>query len=462
MLSVFRHFVPIPTLLLAVVEGALLTAALYFMLPAHEIYGLTNPVWLQFSIALSLSAVIAMTAVGLYSADAFFDRRVALVRVPVALVLMAPITFLATALLEVSTQAPEELGSMWRLKAAVAWLICLLVTRAAFSRLSDLDIFKRRSLVLGTGKQALNIREIAKDRARAHFVPVGFLNVGCNPNLVGGADCDLKLGGLHQMAHALKAQEIVIATDDRRGLPVEELLQCKLSDIAIVDYLTFCERETGRVDLDALRPSWFLFSHGFRVGVVPRFIKRTSDLVISGAVLIFVLPLLILTACAIKCESRGPIFYRQERVGWRGRKFVLFKFRSMRIDAESNGAPQWAQANDPRMTHVGAFIRMVRIDELPQLLNVIRGDMSFVGPRPERPYFVDLLAQEIRFYGERHAIRPGITGWAQINYRYGASIEDARQKLSYDLYYLKNRSLFLDLVILTQTLRVVLWRDAVR
>jgi exopolysaccharide biosynthesis polyprenyl glycosylphosphotransferase len=192
------------------------------------------------------------------------------------------------------------------------------------------------------------------------------------------------------------------------------------------------------------------------------FIKRGLDLITSCVMLAVFLPVLVITALAIKLEGRGPVFYRQERVGQHGRPFFLLKFRSMQTDAEKGGTPMWAQPNDIRVTRVGAFIRTVRIDELPQLLNVLRGDMSLVGPRPERPFFVQHLAQDVPFYCERHVVRPGITGWAQINYPYGASIEDARQKLSYDLYYLKKRSLFLDLAILIQTVRVILWPEGVR
>jgi sugar transferase (PEP-CTERM system associated) len=260
----------------------------------------------------------------------------------------------------------------------------------------------------------------------------------------------------------LRAQEIVLATDDRRGLPVHQLLECKLAGIRIVDYLDFCERETGRVDLDALRPSWFIFSDGFRTGPVTDFTKRSFDCAVSVVMLILVLPILLLTALAIKLESVGPILYRQERVGLHGRQFILLKFRSMRVDAERDGMPQWARKRDPRVTRVGAWIRLLRIDELPQLVNVLKGDMSFVGPRPERPLFVEQIAREVPFYLERHSVKPGVTGWAQINYPYGASIEDARQKLSYDLYYLKNRGVFLDLVVLTQTVRVILWPTGAR
>ena len=216
------------------------------------------------------------------------------------------------------------------------------------------------------------------------------------------------------------------------------------------------------MDLDSLRPSWLIFSDGFRVGLVHSFFKRVFDVLASVVLLVFGLPLIIVAAIAIRLESKGPIFYRQERLGLGGQPFLLLKFRSMKVDAESSGVPQWAEQNDSRITRIGNFIRQTRIDEIPQILNVLRGDMSFVGPRPERSYFVEQLTQKIPYYFERHRVKPGITGWAQLNYSYGASIEDAKEKLKYDLYYIKNCSVFLDLIILMQTARVIVWPNGVR
>jgi exopolysaccharide biosynthesis polyprenyl glycosylphosphotransferase len=216
------------------------------------------------------------------------------------------------------------------------------------------------------------------------------------------------------------------------------------------------------VDLTALQPSWLIFSDGFRGCGPTKIGKRCFDVAISLALLLFTVPLLLLTWVLIVVESSGPALYRQERVGLDGRCFVLLKFRSMRVDAENDGKPRWALTNDPRVTRVGAIIRKLRIDELPQLVNVLRGDMSFVGPRPERPEFVGHFTRQIPFYAERHCVRPGITGWAQINQPYGASLEDARSKLSYDLYYVKNHGLFLDILIVLQTVRVILWADGAR
>lgn len=243
---------------------------------------------------------------------------------------------------------------------------------------------------------------------------------------------------------------------------MSELLRCRALGIRVLDYLDFIERETKTVDLAALRPSWLIFCDGFRGSGLAKACKRSLDILLSVALLLVTLPLMLLTCLLIMLDSPGPVLYRQERVGLGGRPFVLLKFRSMRGDAEQDGAPLWALTEDPRVTRVGWFIRKLRIDELPQLVNVLRGDMSFVGPRPERPPFVADFNTKIPFYAERHCVKPGITGWAQINFPYGASVEDARDKLSYDLYYVKNHGLFLDLVIVLQTIRVVLWADGAR
>ena len=267
---------------------------------------------------------------------------------------------------------------------------------------------------------------------------------------------------LARYAREVGAREIVVATDERRGMPVLQLLHCKIAGINVVDYLTFFERETRKVELEALQPSWLIFSDGFRQGVLIDAAKRAFDLTVSLALIVFTLPVILIAALAIWLEDGAPVLYRQERVGRDGQAFTLMKFRSMRVDAEAQGAPQWARNEDPRATRVGLILRKFRIDELPQLINVLAGDMSFVGPRPERPFFVEELAAAIPFYRERHSVKPGITGWAQVNYPYGASLEDARHKLAYDLYYVKNRTLFLDFLILVQTVRVILFHEGAR
>ena len=252
--------------------------------------------------------------------------------------------------------------------------------------------------------------------------------------------------------------EIVVALSERRGgsMPMRELLDCKLNGIQVIDIATHFERFLGQIRLDAVSAGWLIFGSGFNQGIIRSSIKWIFDMTAAIFLLLMASPVMIITALLIYIESGGPIFYRQERVGRNGKTFDVIKFRSMRNDAEKDGTPQWASAGDFRITRVGKFIRKMRIDELPQLFCILKGDMSLVGPRPERPYFVDRLALEIPYYSVRHSIKPGLTGWAQVRYHYGASTEDAQQKLQYDLYYVKNHSWFLDIVILFETIGVVL------
>jgi sugar transferase (PEP-CTERM system associated) len=266
-----------------------------------------------------------------------------------------------------------------------------------------------------------------------------------------------QMGSLMSLATRYRVQEIIIAIQERRGgcFPIQDLLECKLNGIKVTDSAAFFERERGQIRVNSLYPSWLVFGGGFDQSLLRTGIKRIFDLVASGVLLVATLPIMIITAVCILLEDGAPIFYRQERVGKSGKTFMVLKFRSMRNDAEKGGKPQWASTDDPRITGVGRIIRKLRIDELPQIFNVLNGDMSFVGPRPERPYFVNQLCAEIPFYNVRHSIKPGITGWAQVRYRYGASVEDAIEKLQYDLYYVKNHSLFLDAIILIDTIEVV-------
>jgi sugar transferase (PEP-CTERM system associated) len=261
-----------------------------------------------------------------------------------------------------------------------------------------------------------------------------------------------------------RIDQIVIAVRDRRagGLPVQDLLECRLRGIEVTELPTFFEREYRQVLLESLNATWIMLGEGFRRGFIRTSVKRLFDLAASAMLLLFMLPVMLVAAVCIFLESGLPVLYRQQRIGQGGRVFTIYKFRSMKNDAESDGMPRWAVANDDRTTPVGRIIRKLRIDELPQVFNVLKGDMSFVGPRPERPFFVDELVKQIPYYSVRHSVKPGITGWAQVRYRYGASLDDAIEKLQYDLYYVKNHTLFLDLVILIATVEVVLWGRGAR
>jgi sugar transferase (PEP-CTERM system associated) len=467
-LRLFRHFIPLSVVLLASSDALLITGAFYQLLSDSE---RGTPIVLgassfnaQFSAGLSVAAVTAMVSVGLYGQQSFVDFRRLLSKITVASILVLTLVSLsATYWREGLDHLPDFAN--FPFKATLIWLVCVSVTRGTFSVTLGRGLLKKRILVLGKGTQATRIAKLVETGQNEYFTPLAFVET---PGRSGYTRPEVDRGsadepdGLLELSCSLGVSEIVVATDDRRGLPVRQLLHCKLAGIKVTDFLDFWERETRTVDLDALKPSWLFYSDGFRCGPVEEFLKRAFDIVVSSSLLVLTLPLLVLTACAIKLESTGPILYRQARVGLHGRTFTIFKFRSMRIDAETDGRPRWAAERDPRITRVGGVIRKLRIDELPQILNVLRGDMSFVGPRPERPFFVKDLTKAIPYYEERHWVRPGITGWAQINFPYGASTDDARRKLTYDLYYVKNRSLFLDALILLQTARVIFWNHGAR
>ncbi|MFY9619518.1 MAG: TIGR03013 family XrtA/PEP-CTERM system glycosyltransferase [Pyrinomonadaceae bacterium] len=317
-----------------------------------------------------------------------------------------------------------------------------------------------RILIVGSGEFAVEIAKETLQRKDAGYRVVGF--VDNDPALVGKSLINPKVIGLtSELASLVKRENIdrlVVAIGDRRGqFPTQELLKLSLSgDVTIEESASFYERLTGRVLLDMIRPSWLIFSSRGRRARINEIARSAMHRIIALVGAILSLPIAILTAIVIKLESRGPILYKQERVGKNGRPFRLMKFRSMRTDAEKDG-PVWAKTDDERMTRVGRIIRKIRVDEIPQFWNILRGDMNFVGPRPERPHFVAQLAQEIPYYEQRHLIAPGLTGWAQINYPYGASIEDAKQKLQYDLYYMKNQNLALDATIMFETVKTILF-----
>lgn len=319
--------------------------------------------------------------------------------------------------------------------------------------------FDRKVFLVGSGRLAEDLlTTLNTDRDHAYDVAgrfSSFEHVGAFTSPRGGG----RVGSEGSLLGAVKRSRInslVIALDDGRGkLPMDELLQCKFSGIRIEDGLSFYERVTGKIHVDAVKPSWLIFSDGFSRARIER-LKRCFDVLASIVGLAISAPLGILIAVLIRLDSPGPVLYRQERIGLGGVPFMLLKFRSMRQDAEATTGPVWATDGDQRATMVGKWLRLLRLDELPQMINVLRGEMSFVGPRPERSCFVDNLKVQIPYYGFRHAIKPGITGWAQVRYRYGASIHDSLEKLQYDLYYIKNLSLMMDIIISVQTLKIML------
>ncbi len=349
--------------------------------------------------------------------------------------------------------------------ACLLSLVALAIIRGTFAHIVDEDIFKRRVLVYGAGKRALPLFYLRRRSDRRGFVLIGFLPVGGEDVAVPADRIVERAGNLKQLCLKHEIDEIVVALEDRRrAFPSDELIECRFAGIEVSEPATFLERETGRVIVDSQNPSWMIFGRGFKRNWLRQKTARALDIFASSLLIAFASPLIVATAIAIKLEDgmSAPVLYRQPRVGYGGKVFPLLKFRSMRTDAEKNGKAQWAQKNDPRVTRVGSFIRRVRIDELPQIINVLRGDMSFVGPRPERPEFVKELMQKIPYYDQRHCVKPGITGWAQLCYPYGASENDALQKLHYDLYYIKNNNIIFDLSILLQTAEVVLLSKGAR
>ena len=342
---------------------------------------------------------------------------------------------------------------------ALVFVICI---RYVFYKIVDLEQLSRNVVILGAGKSAMKII----DRIDLLNAELGFNLYGCIATGSDDVSIDEELlltqpDDWKQFVKLHNISEIVVAPDERRRseggeLPIDDLLDCKLSGIRVTEPVAFVERELLRIEVSMLRPGWALFSDGFVYSQLRDAMKRIFDLCIAGLILFVAWPFMLLTAVAVKLESKGPVLYRQVRVGLNGKEFSINKFRSMAQDAEKDGKAVWATKNDARVTRVGAFIRNTRLDELPQLYNVFVGEMSFVGPRPERPQFVEELNEKIPFYDARHRVKPGLMGWAQLKYPYGASVEDARNKLKYDLYYVKNHSFFIDMLIVIQTVEVVL------
>jgi sugar transferase (PEP-CTERM system associated) len=360
-------------------------------------------------------------------------------------IILAILTMLAPGVLIGTGTFLTALGIL--LVAVPAW-------RLAFDGVTRDAHMAERVVILGTGSGARSVADLIASQHDFSYRVVGFVDDVAAPSL--GLNVVGTTAELTDIIRRQQIDRIIVSLSDRRGrMPIRELLQAKLSGVRVEDAATTYERLTGKILIDEIKPSWLIFSDGFRASRATRALKRVVDLALAAVGLVLASPLMLLTAVAVRLESPGPILYRQERVGENGRVFTLCKFRSMRSDAE-NGTPVWAREKDDRVTRIGRFIRLTRLDELPQLWNVLRGDMSFVGPRPERPFFVEQLAAVIPFYMERHAVKPGVTGWAQVKYRYGSSVEDAMEKLRYDLYYIKHLSIVFDLTIVVDTVKVIL------
>jgi sugar transferase (PEP-CTERM system associated) len=458
MVKILRMHAPKSVLAMAGIEALMLVGSYYIGLLTSWVDTRAFAGYLPHSLLFSGVLVTMMYSVGLYHGEALSKLSAVAVRLAVAFFLGLIILLLAFYVLPGLT--------IWRsvmLPGMAVGFALILISRNFAPRVLDMNAFKRRILVIGSGERAAMIEKLEDEPRTSGFTCCGYLEMPGETRVVRNPLVMTQTSTLIDYITENNISEIVVAVQDRRGaLPLRSLIDCRLAGVEVIDYQNFYERETGRVDLDAVNSNWFLFSDGFPNSRLHHFFKRSFDIVISFAALALFMPLMALAAIAVRVESPGPIFYRQQRVGFNGKPFELMKFRSMTVDAEKDGVPKWAAAKDSRITAVGAFLRRTRIDEIPQIFAVLRGDMSFVGPRPERPYFVDQLRQKIPFYAERHGVKPGITGWSQLNYSYGASVEDARMKLQYDLYYVKHYGILLDFMILLQTVRVVLWPDGVR
>jgi sugar transferase (PEP-CTERM system associated) len=460
------HHVGLPMVLLALVEFAILVGAVY--LSGYWWFdGDHTTISREIGPILPRALIFAGVATVFIIAFGLYNVRIQPSGAGTVLRLVLSMLLACIALVVIYYFVPViDLGRGTLGASGIFALTGLVVARFVFLRTADDVIFRRRILAYGAGENAASLSSLKVRADLRGFEVVGFVPNDGSPRSVDPERIvEIAPGDLLEFSKASDIDEIVVALDDRRkGLPMEELLACRLAGIPVVDVLTFLERETGKVELSMLYPSWLVFSEGAINGRITNAAERLFDLVASLTLLAVSWPVMLFTALAIWLESglRGPVLYRQTRVGLEGRPFDVLKFRSMATDAEAGGEAIWAKKNDPRVTRVGWLIRKYRIDELPQLFNVLSGEMSFVGPRPERPEFVETLTDQIRFYKERHCVKPGITGWAQLCYPYGASESDAFQKLQYDLYYVKHRSPLFDLLILLQTAEVILWRRGAR
>jgi len=459
MFRFFRQYISIRQLFFVVGEGILIFLAVSlasFIMFGKELgfVPMMEDIWIK-------AMIIAMvTQLSLYFNDLYeFKTSERTLEVASRLVQAIGITSIVLAILYYIW--PDLIIGRWIFFASVLVLIGFVASwRLLYSAVIRKKMFTEKAIMLGDGQLAMNILSEVGQRPDLSYDIKALVTNGNRQSmekifkpskLINGFDhiCDL--------AEEEKIDSIIVALDEKRGVfPYRQLLNCKVRGINVIDGESFYERISGKLLVERINPSWLIFSEGFQKSRLVRISKRVVDFLAASLLLIIFAPISLITAIAIKLDSPGPVLFSQERVGENGKVFKIFKFRSMRADAEKLTGPVWATEDDPRITRVGRIIRKLRIDEVPQLWNVFKGDMSFVGPRPERPYFVEQLREKIPYYNERFTVKPGITGWAQVKYPYGASEKDALEKLKYDLYYIKNMSIFMDLMVIFQTAKIVL------
>jgi len=462
MVRIFRHYVSPIKLAMASVDFIIVLISVFAAeLIRYQMVGF-EPV-MEFHTILAkllvpLIFVPVLLGVGGYESESLRDIRIFFLRLVIG--------FVGTAIALSAFLYLLPMLPLWR--SILILTICIsgflvLVSHWLFLKFTDSNFLGRRVIILGAGQGASELLELSGRAGDAGLNIVAVVSLPHDDCVVAGAKRLIDIASFTEFVGDHQGELIIVADEKAKELPIEDLIACKLAGIEVQDRLSFFEQVRGYVDLASVKAEWIIFSDGFKGGNgFERIVKRVSDVFVSLTALVVFLPIIFLAGLAVRLTSRGPVFYRQERVGLNGLNFNLLKFRSMKVDAEKEGQPEWAQEADPRVTSIGGFLRRTRIDELPQVINVLMGDMSFVGPRPERPFFVEQLEGEIPFFKERHCLKPGITGWAQIQYPYGASLEDSKRKLEYDLYYIKNYSIFLDLLIILQTIRVILFPVGVR
>ena len=458
----FNQHIPLPTLLAVAYEYLAASASTYlaglarFGLDWPSESGMTPTV--PKALVFGALTVVGLAAMGLYQPH---HRRLSREAIVARIAAAVAVAALAETVLFFVLPTLARGRGVWGLSLLFAFVL-IVIGRALLARFLSEDTFRRRILVYGAGNMAASLLTLRRRTDQRGFKIIAFVPALGDRYVIEDGRVQRSVGDFVAFVASNEIDEIVVAMDDkRRGFPIRELLQCKVTGVDVIDILGFLERESGKVDVERLNPSWMIFAEGFTRRASRQIAARCLDLVGGLTLLALSWPIMLVVAVAILIEDGTPILYRQTRVGLLGRPFELLKFRSMRKHAEANGA-QWAQKGDPRVTKTGSLIRKLRFDELPQIFNIIRGQMSLVGPRPERPEFVEGLAQKIPYYLERHFVKPGLTGWAQLQYPYGASEKDALEKLRYDLFYVKNQSLLLDIMILLQTAEVVIWQKGSR
>ena len=454
MIKIFNHYIHRRTLLQIMLDFGLIIGIVVLSVGWH-----TPDLTLAASAALPSAALLGAAALAINAALGFYQRvhnrsiAQSRARAVLSLVLLLPLAYVILRVLPLGLDRRDYVAL-----SIAGGLAFMLAHRVYVGHSSAQSMLRQRILVFGTGTRAKLVGRTLQ-KSDPHVDLVGYY---ASPN---EAVAEVSAWGILSPNTSLtdivmeqQVDEIVVALAERRGgsMPLRELLDCKLQGVRVVDMATHFEKTLGQIRLDSVSAGWLIFGEGFSQGLLRTVVKRLFDLVCAAILIIVASPIILLTGILILLESGGPILYLQERVGLNGRLFNVVKFRSMRTDAEQDGQPRWATAKDDRVTRVGRILRKLRIDELPQLFSVLNGDMSLVGPRPERPYFVDKLTHEIPYFAVRQSVKPGVTGWAQVRYHYGSSVEDSAEKLQYDLYYVKNHTLFLDLVILFETVGVVL------